>query len=128
MIELGTFIMSYPCWALLHKDCVIRDAKGRPVNVTRPVQIFVMDDSSGGAMVPLFTDEDLAERFMGASGGMEDFVAYPLSSDRIVLDALRSVRGNADAVTLDKPKFGGKPYAIWPIDYAIQRIEAGEPL
>ena len=46
----------------------------------------------------------------------------------MMADGLRMVRGTADTVTLDKPEMKGKPYAIWPLEYAIRRVEAGDPL
>ena len=128
MHELGTFVVTYPCWALVHKDSIVRDAAGKRTGVTSPMQLLVLDDTSGGSMFPLFTDGDLAARFKKASGGMEDFVIFPVKSPEMLADALRMVRGQADAVTLDKPELRGKPYAIWPLEYARQKIEAGENL
>ena len=125
MHELGTFVVTYPCWALVHKDSIIRDAANKP---TSPMHFLSLDDTSGGGMFPVFTDGDLAARFKKASGGMEDYVIFALKTPEMLAHALRMVRGAADAVTLDKPELRGKPYAIWPIDYAIQKIEAGENL
>jgi hypothetical protein len=34
MHELGTFVVTYPCWALVHKDSIVRDAAGKPTGVT----------------------------------------------------------------------------------------------
>lgn len=79
-------------------------------------------------MFPLFTDGDLAARFKTASGGLDAFVIFTIKDARIMADGLRMVRGVADTVTLDNPEVKGKPYAIWPLEYAIQRVEASEPL
>lgn len=128
MHELGTFVVTYPCWALVHKDSIIRDAANKVTGVTSPMRFLSLDDTSGGGMFPVFTDGDLAARFRKASGGMEDYVIFALKSPEMLADALRMIRGSADAVTLDKPELRGKPYGIWPIDYAIQKIEAGENL
>jgi len=128
MHELGTFVVTFPCWALVHKDSIVRDVAGKPTGVTSPMQLLVLDDTSGGSMFPLFTDGDLAARFKKASGGMEDFVIFAVKSPKMLADALRMVRGEADAVTLDKPELRGKPYAIWPFEYALRKIEAGENL
>jgi hypothetical protein len=128
MHELGTFVVTYPCWALVHKDSIVRDAAGKPTGVTSPMKLLVLDDSSGGSMFPLFTDGDLAARFKKATGGLEDFVILAVKDPEMMADGLRMVRGIADTVTLDKPQLRGKPYAIWPLEYAIQKVEAGEPL
>ena len=128
MHELGTFVLTYPCWALVHKDSIKRDAAGKPTGVTSPMQILVVDDSSGGSMFPLFTDADLGNRFKKASGDLNDFVLFAVKNEEMMLAGLRMVRGTADALTIDKPETKGKPYAIWPVEYAIQRIEAGELL
>lgn len=128
MHELGTFVVTYPCWALVHKDSIVRDAMGGVTGVTSPMKLLVLDDTSGGSMFPLFTDGDLAARFMKASGGLQDFVIFAVKSPEMLANGLRMVRGMADTVTLDKPEFRGKPYAIWPLEYAIRKIEAGENL
>jgi hypothetical protein len=128
MRELGTFVVTYPCWAFVHKDSIVRDAAGKPTGVTSPIKLIVLDDSSGGSMFPLFTDSDLAARFKKASGGLDDFVIFAVKDAKMLADGLRMVRGIADTVTLDKPEFRGKPYVIWPLEYAIQRVEAGKPL
>jgi hypothetical protein len=128
MHELGTFVVTYPCWALVHKDSIVRDAAGKPITVTSPMKLLVLDDTSGGSMFPLFTDADLAARYKKKSGGLEDFVIFAVKDPQMMIAGLEMVRGEADAVTLDKPETRGKPYAIWPIDYAIQRIKSGEPL
>lgn len=128
MHELATFELTYPCWALVHKDSIVHDAAGRPTGVTSPIKLLVRDDSSGGSMFPLFTDADLAARFKKASRGLDDFVIFAVKDAGMMADGLRMVRGVAYTVTLDKPEVNGKPYAIWPLEYAIQRVEAGEPL
>lgn len=128
MHELGTFVVTYPCWALVHNDSIVRDAAGKPTGVTSPMKLLVLDDSSGGSMFPLFTDGDLAARFKKATGGLEDFVIFAVKDPDMMAAGLRMVRGIADTVTLDKPQLRGKPYAMWPLEYAIQKVEAGEPL
>ncbi|QDU41709.1 hypothetical protein Mal52_01620 [Symmachiella dynata] len=128
MHELGTFELTYPCWALVHKDSIVSDEAGRPTGVTSPIKLLVFDDSSGGSMFPLFTDSDLAARFKKASSGLDDFVILAVKDATMMADGLRMVRGTADTVTLDKPEVKGKPYAIWPLEYAIRRVEAGDPL
>ena len=79
-------------------------------------------------MLPLFTDGDLAARFKKASGGLDGFVIFAVKDAGMMADSLRMVHGIADTVTLDKPEVKGKPYAIWPLEYAIQRVKAGKPL
>jgi hypothetical protein len=128
MHELGTFVVTYPCWALVHKDCIVRNAAGKPTSVTSPMRLLVIDDTSGGSMFPLFTDGDLAARFKKASGGMDDFVIFAVKDAKIMADGLRMVRGIADTVTLDKTELRGRPYAIWPLEYVLQRVEAEMPL
>ncbi len=128
MHELGTFVLVYPCWALVQKDSIVRDAAGKPISLTAPIRLLVIDDTSGGSMIPLFTDGDLAARFKKASGGMTDFVIFAVKDAGMMANWLRMVRGIADAVTLDKPELRGRPCAIWPLEYALQRIEAEEPL
>jgi hypothetical protein len=106
----------------------VRDAAGKPISITSPIKLLVIDDTSGGSMFPLFTDEDLAARFKKASGGMDDFVIFAVKDARMMAAGLQMMRGIADTVTLDKPELRGRPYAIWPLEYALQRIETEKPL
>lgn len=128
MHDLGTFVVTYPCWALVHKDSIIRDGSGKPTSVTSPMRLLVLDDSSGGSMFPLFTDSDLASRFKKVTGGLDDFVIIAVKDAKMMAAGLEMVRGQADTLTLDKPEMKGRPYAIWPLEYAIHRIETGQPL
>jgi hypothetical protein len=43
-------------------------------------------------------------------------------------EALQMVRGHANAFSFDQPKLGTRPYAIWPLEYAIERIQADQDL
>lgn len=128
MHELGTFLVTYPCWALVHKDSILRDAANKPVSYTSPMKFLVLDDKTGGTTFPLFTDGDLASRFKKASGGMEDMRIVEVSTPEMLAGSLRMVRGIADAMSFDQRQVPGCPYAIWPLEYAIQKIEAGEQL
>ena len=89
MHELGAFELTYPCWALVHKDSIVRDGAGRPTGVTSPIKLFVLDDSSGRSMFPLFTDGDLAARFKKASGGLDDFVIFAVKDAEMMADGFR---------------------------------------
>lgn len=128
MHELGTFVVTYPCWALVHRDSIVRDAAGKPTGVTSPMKLLVLDASSGGSMFPLFTDADLASRFKKASADLKDFVIFAVKDAEMMAAGLQMVRGVADALTLDKPETKGRPYAIWPLEYALERVESGLPL
>jgi hypothetical protein len=128
MRELRTFVVTYPCWALVHRDSIVRDTSGKPVSYTSPIKFLMLDDRKGGTTLPLFTDADLASRFKKESGGMEDMKVVAVTSPKMLVETLEMARGAADAMSFDQPKLGARPYAIWPLEYAIQRIEAGQPL
>lgn len=128
MHELGTFLVTYPCRALVHKDSIVRDTTGKPIGYTSPMKFLVLDDKTGGTTFPLFTDADLASRFKQALGGMKDMEIVAVTSPKMLADSLRMVQGIADAMSFDQPQVPGRPYAIWPLEYAIQKIEAGEQL
>ena len=128
MRELGTFLVTYPCWALVHKDSIVRDSSGKPISYTSPVEFLVLDDDKGGSTLPLFTDGDLASRFRKESGGMEDMEIVAVTSAKMLVETLEMARDTADAMSFDQPKMRARPYAIWPLKYAIQRIEADELL
>lgn len=128
MHERGTFVVTYPCRALVHKNSIVRAPAGKPTGVTSPMKLLLLDDSSGGSMFPLFTDADLASRFKKASGDLQDFVIFAVKDLEMMAAGLRMVSGEADALILDKPEMNGRPYAIWPLEYALNRVEAGLPL
>jgi hypothetical protein len=128
MRDLGTFVITYPCWAIVHKHSIVRDANNKPIAYTSPIQFMVIDDNKGGTTFPVFTDADLADRYLKASDNSEDFKIVAVTSPQMLASALKACRGIADAMSLDQPKLFSKPYAIWPLEYAIQKIEAGEQL
>jgi len=88
----------------------------------------VLDNQSGGTTVPILSDGDLAARFKKDSGGLADFLTLKVPNREMLVSILKQTRGAADAMSFDQPKMRSKPFAIWPLDYAIQKLEAGEML
>jgi hypothetical protein len=128
MRELGTFAVVYPCWALVHRDSFCRDASGEIVGYKAPVEILVIDDKDGNGTVPIFSDGDLSVRFKADSGGFRNYLTLNVPTPAMLIDILKQCRGAADAMSFDQPKMGAKPFAIWPLEYAIQKLEAGDDL
>lgn len=128
MRELDSFVVVYPCWALVHKDSFTRDAAGKITGYATTVKVFVIDDQTGGTTVPIFSDGDLAARFKKDSGGFDDFLTLKVPSPDMLVSVLKQNRGVADAMSFDQPRMHSKPFAIWPLEYAIRRLEAGELL
>lgn len=93
-----------------------------------PISFLVVDDKSGGTTFPVFTDGDLASRFLKELGGMADMKIVAATSPQMLASALKACRGIADAVSFDQPQTVGRMPRIWPLEYAIQKIEAGEQL
>jgi len=113
---------------MVHQDSIVRGANGEPISYTSPIEFLVLDDKSGGTTLPLFTDGDLASRFKKASGGMDDMTIVAATSPKMLASLLKTARGTEDAMSFDRPRVPTRPYAIWPLEYAIQKIEAGELL
>jgi hypothetical protein len=127
MRELGTFVVVYPCWVLMRKDSFGEDEHGRRTWKS-PVKLLLIDNEGGNSTVPVFSDGDLAVRFKKESGGYEDFLTVKVPTPKMLVSILEQNRSEADSMSFDQPKIPGKPVAIWPLDYAIQRLEAGQDL
>ncbi len=128
MRELGTFVVVYPCSALVHQHSLRRDTTGKIVGYNAPIQFLIFEDQNGKGTFPVFSDGDLSVRFKAASGGFDDFLTLQIPTPAMLIDILKQCRGNADAMSFDQPKMREKPFAIWPLEYAIQKLEAGELL
>lgn len=128
MRELGTFAVVYPCWALVHRDSFRRDAGGKIVGYNVPVKILIIDDKDSNGTVPIFSDGDLSTRFKADSGDFDEYLTLNVPTPAMLIDILKQCRGEADAMSFDQPKMRGKPFAIWPLEYAIRKLEAGEDL
>jgi hypothetical protein len=128
MHDLGTFVVVYPCWALVQKDSFTRDLAGKITGYAETVKVLVLDDKTGGTTVPIFSDGDLAARFKRDSEGFDDFLTLKAPTPEMLVSILKQNRSTADAMSFDQPKMGSKPFAIWPLEYAIQKLEAGEML
>jgi hypothetical protein len=129
MQELGTYIVTYPCWAFATKESFVRNDAGKVSRFAEKIGLLVISDTSRGDMFPVFTDSDLAVRFKEASSPSYDGdEIFAIKTPSMFASILRMAKVSADALTLDKPAFSGKPFAIWPIDYAIEQIEAGQNL
>lgn len=125
MRELGTFLVNYPCWVLIHKKSMVLDEQGR---MTPPLSFMMLDDQQGGTTFPAFSDGDLASRFLHTCDDANDFTIVAATSSKMLAEALKASRGITDAMSFDQPAMRTKPYGIWPLEYAIERIEAGELL
>jgi hypothetical protein len=88
----------------------------------------VTEDQKGNGTFPVFSDGDLAARFKLESGGFDDYLTLQIPTPAMLADILKQSRGSVDAVSFDQPKMGAKPFAIWPLEYAIQKVETGELL
>ena len=128
MREPGTFVVVYPCWALVHKDSFTRDAAGRIIGYAATFKVLVLDDQTSGTTVPIFSDGDLAARFKKDSGGFDNFLTLKVPSPEMLVSILKQNRGVADAMSFDQTKMFSRPFAIWPIEYAIEKLEAEEML
>jgi hypothetical protein len=127
MRELGTFVVVYPCWVLMRKDSFGRDESGRRA-WNSPVNLLLIDNKGGSSTVPIFSDGDLAVRFKTESGGFDEFLTVKVPTPEMLISILEQNRNEADSMSFDQPKLPGKPFAIWPIEYAIHRLRAGELL
>lgn len=126
--ELGTFALTYPCYILLHEDSFPHDEAGRPTGPITLMKCYVIDHDGGKAMFPFFTDGDLAVRFLRASGEAKEWKVVAAHNAEMLISAIEGTRGTCDSVTVDKPAMLGKPFRIWPIEYAIEKIHANEHL
>ncbi len=89
---------------------------------------MVLDDQKCGTTFPVFSDGDLASRFLQTCEHKDDIKIIAVTSMQILPEALKGCRGIADAMSFDQPAMRTRPYAIWPLEYAIEPIEDGELL
>src|SRR5262249_15013852 len=94
-------------------------------------QVVSLPSVTGGKVVPMFTDEHLAERFLGGKGGDGPGVAQPLCVPSA--EALREVlhnltRAGYGLVTFDPPDDKRLRRAA-PIDHILAVLDSveGEP-
>jgi hypothetical protein len=128
MRELGTFAVVYPCWALVQNDSLRRDMAGKIVGYNTPVKFLIIEDQEGRGTFPVFSDGDLSIRFKTASGGYDNYLTLQIPTPAMLIDILKRSRGCADAMSFDQPTMREKPFAIWPMEYAIRKLEAGQDL
>jgi hypothetical protein len=128
MRELGTFAVIYPCWVLVHKDSIVLDDSGKPVRFSFPIAFCVIDNKPSGTTFPVFSDGDLAHRFRQTLADGADYKIIEVDSPERLASALEASQAHADSVSFDQPQLGTGPYAIWPIEYAIEKIRAEEDL
>jgi hypothetical protein len=126
--ELGTIAVVYRCWAFVHTDSLRRDGAGKIVGYNAPVKFLVMEDQKGNGTFPVFSDGDLTARFKKEFGGFDDYLTLKIPTPAMLVDILKQSRGSINAMSFDQPKMGAKPFAIWPLEFAIQKLEAGELL
>jgi hypothetical protein len=126
--ELGTFAVTYPCWVLVHKRSIVLDDNDKPVRFIFPISFLILDNRDAPSTFPVFSDGDLAARFRKTQADGADFKIVAADSPQMLASALEASRGHVDSMSFDQPKLGGGPYAIWPLEYAIQKIRAGEDL
>jgi hypothetical protein len=112
------FIIGLPAWTIA--DLVLHRSAGLPYSAV------IMNSDPLGRFVPIFTDDDLATRFI-EDGALEGITAVALDSFR----ALRFLLTDKEAIGVEnvgvdvsfKPPKRGR---FWPIHEVLQDIAASE--
>jgi hypothetical protein len=60
------FLITYPCYLLLHKNSIVFNQRGEAVRYAQPLSFVAVENDKGEKTLPLFTDEDLSKRFVDA--------------------------------------------------------------
>jgi hypothetical protein len=103
-----------PCWVIVNNET------GGLVG---------MENDHGQQVLPIFTDDDLADRFL------EDSPDAPVDTDLLPLDQLGLAAqleaahlGGVLLAVFDPPASRGSFPRTWPTNYAAQRIRNGQEL
>jgi hypothetical protein len=117
--EYDGFRVSYPCWIIVSDDSILE--KDGQYFMTSPEQIRFVSllTNDGIRSVPLFTDEDLAERFVSAAG-IEDGTAIAASNSDQLSDFLEmAATGPISTVVFDPaaPTACKRRFATWSNDF-----------
>ncbi len=119
MRDPGTFAGHLPLLGLVHQQSLVPDNNDRPVRFNFPIAFMVIDNKPVGNTVPVFSDGDLASRFLETLSNRADFKIIEVDTAERLAAALVASRAHADSMSFDQPKFGTGPCAIWPLEYAI---------
>jgi hypothetical protein len=121
------FHVTYPCWFVVHKSSVVSAGEGKVRFADNVLFVFIGDDE-GHISLPVFTDQDAAERFIEASGGLEEATFVAAENREMLLDVLGWVTGTATGVVFDPQKVVGWSRRTWPLDYARGQLKTDEGL
>ena len=94
------FQVTYPCYILLHKCSVVFDKKGQAVRYAQPLVFVSVETKIGERALPVFTDEDLASRFMDASAGLECVCISVINEEELTM-FLEAAKDSIPTVVFD---------------------------
>ena len=118
---MDEFIISWPVWLVATGDSVERDERGRPVELKRrpAFRIAKKDDL---VAVHVFTDEDLADRYVRASGDPSLVTVSPDTRELLVRWLRRLAENGVNHVLFDAAPVG----RFLPIERVVEGVERGE--
>jgi hypothetical protein len=121
------FEVTYPCWVLVHESSVV-DTEGGMARFADAVLFVAIVSDADERSLPVFTDQDAAERFLDASDGMEEAVMVSADNRETLIDLLELVKVAADSVVFDPPRAVGWSRRVWPAAYVIRQLQNGQGL
>ena len=117
----GDFYVHYPSWIIVHKNSIV--ATGEQLKLTGQPEFLMIGDDANDKSFPVFSDDDLAVRFLEASN-LQAFAAVAAENPQTLLAFLGAVNGKpASHVVFDPPKTSGWERRVWPIEYVIKRLK-----
>lgn len=118
----GDFDVTFPCWLIVHESSIVTEPNGVE-HFAETVLFVVLRDYSEETTVAVFTDQDLAERFIREAGDLADVVAVAAESPKQLIDMLSLVEGPPARVVLDPEKPDGWTKRTWSMGSVIQCLK-----
>lgn len=115
------FHVTYPSWILVHESSLATDEQGI-VTFADQIAFVTLEDTSRQRCLPVFTDEDLATRFIDEAQGMDEVRAIAAEDPAMLGDFLAMATGVAAFVVFDPQTAVGWNRRVWLIEHVIQRL------
>ena len=119
MPDFKDFALTYPLWILVDQSSIIKTGPGK-AKFAEKIKFVVLSDATQEQSFPVFTDQDLAFRFVKKSRLKDEIIS--IENEQKFLEILYQVRSDASHVVFDPKKVGWTRF-VWSIDYVIKVLE-----
>lgn len=121
------FLITFPCYLLLHERCIVYNKKGKATGYAQPFVFVALESDKGEKSLPVFTDKDLAISFIDVSDDLE-CACILVSNAHELIAFLDVAKDKSPFVVFDPVKPKGWSKQVWPTDYVITQVKKGDGL